>query len=1063
MIWKSKRSGLLGAAIALSVAAAGCSEDSPPVTVRNLDRPSAVAFACYGDMRVTEEGDSQGDTRVSAQPLASCESWSNGEVPEGQEDLLAPKVFGFVLQSSRGTVAVVDSETQTVLDSDPLTPGKNAIPIGTLPIAMTGDASGCYMVAASAASCDLSVLDVTSALDLRAAARISRVAITNAGGEPMLAKPRTLIGGPAEQTVGLECPAQATGVAYVAYPACHLVAAVDMATGVIQAGIQFAEDGTATLTDGAVSCPQECGSGSITGSSTAALGGPDIDAGPPDAGPPDGGAPDAGPSPPDAGPPTTDDSAPRPVVTHMGTDGRLYLASENSPIITAVTLDESGLPVADGVLTVQLDGPVGVTSLAVSDEVINGGEGRQPGGGGGTNRFLYAIATDRTVRVVNVETMVECDTQVDPRYIHDVRDLSLMSCFPVNGPETPQRRATAISPGIHLPGDETPLDVAFAELTAMAPAEQPEPLNMAGTFAFVTSTRGSVFVINVDDDVYPDFEDTADLAAVSMPLALAHQLRDVGTQRNGAAGSCAAASADGLALGPRASDNPTRLYSTGRIAPEKLHLTPSVRQVECVFEDESVPVSELAFAAPPLQRETAFPDWAAVRDVEQWSFVYEGVLSRDGPLSDIDGPPVRSGTIDVNGFEIALIDPSDSLCQMGAEPLDLVQLIGCDPSVGDLQCGLGETCFVHPETPSSITTGVCMPSDRTEQLAASCRDFLISRRTYSAERVASDRLMLVPRRRVLRTSPVEGCDSDAQCVQMAQLEQTLTDPQHPVSLGTPIIERDWVCRQDPTRPVAADRCVMACESEDDCEDGNVCLAGYCNEGSPPGQECVQAVQRYQVRASDAFVALGASSGYLHNRIRNPEPVPGSDPEIHECMVDPNASPLMVGRIPLHPPPCNAEGDGFTDISPNPCTITLDQIENFTPYTLQGSNCLERDTELRTRPVTAIRFQNPLFRMHLVDTQTTGDLSCNGDREGVQPPFSTVYTGFEIDFTLVGGLAAMRVPFGTLVPAFPIRIMPAPDGRLWVLDQGDSGQGDAGRIFTLVPTAPAEVFTPAVIR
>jgi hypothetical protein len=138
MIWKSKRSGLLGAAIALSVAAAGCSEDSPPVTVRNLDRPSAVAFACYGDMRVTEEGDSQGDTRVSAQPLASCESWSNGEVPEGQEDLLAPKVFGFVLQSSRGTVAVVDSETQTVLDSDPLTPGKNAIPIGTLPIAMTG-------------------------------------------------------------------------------------------------------------------------------------------------------------------------------------------------------------------------------------------------------------------------------------------------------------------------------------------------------------------------------------------------------------------------------------------------------------------------------------------------------------------------------------------------------------------------------------------------------------------------------------------------------------------------------------------------------------------------------------------------------------------------------------------------------------------------------------------------------------------------------------------------------------------------------------------------------------
>ena len=58
------------------------------------------------------------------------------------------------------------------------------------------------------------------------------------------------------------------------------------------------------------------------------------------------------------------------------------------------------------------------------------------------------------------------------------------------------------------------------------------PLDMSGTFAFVSTTRGFVYVVNIDDDNFPDFDtsstenDPNAPAAATFPLALAHQLRD---------------------------------------------------------------------------------------------------------------------------------------------------------------------------------------------------------------------------------------------------------------------------------------------------------------------------------------------------------------------------------------------------------------------------------------------------------------------------------------------------------------------------------------------------------
>ena len=199
-------------AAVLCLVLVSCSDDPLQVVVRNLDGPSDIAFACIGDLRLSETG----ETVRSGQPLSSCSSRALGEVPEGQENLIPPDVFAFVLQSTRGTVAVVDTAVGTIADADPFAPGRNAIPIGTLPVGLIEDRSGCFAVSANAGSCDLSVLDVQSAVDPAIATQVTRVTITNASGEVLSAKPRSIEPGRLQEAeIGLACPETASGVGYV--------------------------------------------------------------------------------------------------------------------------------------------------------------------------------------------------------------------------------------------------------------------------------------------------------------------------------------------------------------------------------------------------------------------------------------------------------------------------------------------------------------------------------------------------------------------------------------------------------------------------------------------------------------------------------------------------------------------------------------------------------------------------------------------------------------------------------------------------------------------------------
>lgn len=1056
------RTALAVSVLAVASLLGSCGQDIAPADPRNLDRPTDVVFVCVGDVDL-DPTPGVADVVFTAQPMELCRQWAavNADLqddliaPPGQEDLantpFSPEMFSFVVQPGKGTLAMIRPSVFSVIDTDPLTPGRNAISVGTLPVDGVADDSGCFVVTANAGSCDLSVLDTTSAVNTLTIPTIGRTAITNAAGEVVDAKPRAITMGPQSTEYGVACPAEPRGIAYVAYPDCNLVAAVDLASGQIQAGVQFDEDGNAQIVDGNVQCRSQCGGGNEA--TPFPDGGVGADAGA------DAGV-DAGMPPPPPPPPPVGEGASRPVTLVIdGTGDSLYIGSENSNALTVVDLDAGQLPVATNRIT--LEGEVGINKIRVTDSIQMGGNSGMPGGNAGTFRFAYAIASDRTIRVIDLDGEVECDTQVDPRLIYGETDIGFLQCMPVGDPQTPARRPGARSPGIDTPRDSVPLDVAFVTLPASGAGAStgiPVPNRMIGTFAFVTTSDGFVFIVNIDDDDYPDRESTGDPQTTFMGLAIPHQLRDFVVRdpslTNAALApevlrnACLLPDPSESLLGPRLASGVGQVLGAGELAPEKVHEGPFPLGVECPLIESGTPtgessfVSELAFAAPVALRELVFPDLRKVRN-EEWFIVWEGPLSLDSATEAIDGPAVRNGVLSRSGNNLKLVDPTASLCELGAEPFDILLAVGCDPTAGDAQCGLGETCFVHPDAPANVPAGTCLAEGNTDILSATCRDYLISRKRFTITSTKAGELTLRPRRRVLDTTPVEGCTSNAQCQEMAELKEVLrlgADPINAVPEESPFT---WVCEADPSRAPGPNKCVMTCEAETDCEDGRACVGGYCVDAPIPPAVCLEAVQRYQVRAGEAFAVVGDNTGYLHNRIVD---------DSGTCVDDPDGNPLNVGRIPLDAPDCLPQT--IDAVSPNPCRTQVTQRERFADLVNQNGQCVARDPGAglipRERTTEAIRFSNPAFTFHMADVVTHGDAECIDDRAGTFPLYSAVHEGYQVRLLMTGGFIPMFVAGIEL--RFPISITLAPDGSLWVLDQGDASSTIRGRVLELQPAA-----------
>jgi hypothetical protein len=1039
---------LLGFAAAAS--AASCSDPTAnTVNVLNLDRPVDVAFACYGGLRLTNgaPGDPAQPVIESAMPTAACAIRSSAtaeNTPPGQEifgqgtDPAKVENFAFILQSVPGTIGIARFANKpsaefgesdvTVIDSDLLTPGKNGVAVGSLPVAIATDRIGCHFLTANAGSCDLSVVDINSILQATPAPEINRIPVVNGDGETILAKPAAMIAEPGTDDladIGRECPAEPSGLFYVAFPSCHLVAAVD-ATGAIQQGIQFAADGTVTLTGPDVSCPAECG---------------------------------------DMRDPQTDGI--RPVTLDLNIDERigtrrLAIGAEDSPTITVVDLDDTNR-FTSVIEQVTLEGDIGVLDVSISPQIGMGGQLGMLNDGdssGGEFQFVYAVATDGSVRVAEfLDEDRECETQVDPRFLFAENSVATLSCLPIGDLAYP-RRALARGPGIQLTNGATAISVRIFTVATGGSGTDPRPELLVGRFAAVGTSDGRIVYVNIDDDDYADTTDSTAPLEVNVPLAVPHQLRDAVPQRS----DVSTISQNGVdvpvcntngpdftdpetnAGGPRLGDTPEILRDPAALDSAKQFQLPGIRQLRCIGSDTNsagVAISELGYSAPPLDRVTAYPDWTSLPFVENWTMVWEGSLSRDGADGNdvaIDGPPVRIGKFVVDGTGMRVEDPSRPFCNAGVEQHDIVAMRGCNPNVGDADCPAGFSCYVHPD--SQVSSGACLPPDEVDFLSGPCRDFLVGLRRYSVASTTSGTMKLAERAHVLTTTPPSGCTSDVHCDQLYLAQEALPSEEHPVNETAVPETRTFACEPDLSRPdPTRNRCLMTCDpagDSSDCDAGTVCNdAGRCVEGVVPPLQCVQALQRYELRASDAYTVIGSTHGYQHSIIED---------DNGACVRDPDANPLMVGRIPLTAPPCT--GDSLVDLTPNPCSITVDDTRTEVRYAdLTTCELADPDDELVTVPTEAIRFKNPQLTFHVVEPTYPGDQACIGDRQGTLP-IAVTHPGATISVLVVDGLDIKRAGVTT---TFPMRIVAGPQNSLWAVDEGDfigNTTSTRGRVFRI---------------
>lgn len=1101
----------LAAALAVTGAAAsglaGCEDPTNSVLVQlNLDRPVDVAFTCYGGLRLTNTPDAplaSDMLTVSAQPLASCDIRSEPRdpttaptqpLPKGQEDLTAvggaapdaAAYYGLILQSGPGTVAVArfpadraasygGNET-VILDTDPLTPGKNSISVGTRPVAIVTDPTGCYAVTANAGSCDLSTLDVNSALQFDGQAKVTRLAVKNGAGVELRARPSAMVSAPGAAPIGQVCKANPTGLAYIAYPSCQLVAAVDLSTGVIQQALRFDATGAATVVSGAtVTCRpdgvplDECAGNAmgVAGPEPATLDLVRDDVRKPDP----------------ANPAMADL---RPVTERLAIGGRKSNKLTVVNLDLATSLPQALMPISQVPLFERIAGQLGVLDVALSPQIAMGGANQKgvDNINGPQFQFVYAVATDGSVRVASVlsDNLRECDTQVDPRPIHGFTDVSQLSCIAVG---SQPRRSGAAGPGIQVPTDGAPSAVNLFRVDP-PPADTripPTPTRLNGYFGVITSTTGATYLVDIDDDDKPDTEVAAMPLAVDLSVSIPHQLRDQVSGRNlpaqttttdGVVQRVCNSSGPGidetgaLSGGPRLSGAFNRLTLAESMSATKAFMLPNLRHLRCgdtADTETTGPISipELSFAAPAEEREERFPDTQALPFTEDWRFVWEGPLSGDTIVQDINGPVVRLGSLAVNGAgTMTMTDRSKPYCAAGVEPFDLLQLRGCDPTATTNTCPIGMRCFLHPE--AALGVGTCIPEKATSSFIDLCRDFMVSVRRYTVDATPlAGALTLLPRYRELRSTPLTGCavlddgtNDNSECNRLARYEARQVTDKHPFEdVNTPAARR-YQCRSDMNRKGGLNRCVMTCNSDIDCDSSSSCdeAAHVCMEGPIPPAECVAGVQRYDLRAGEAFTVLGGASGYVHPIIKESAT---SDKCVRSTAA---ADKLKLGRVPLTAPPCGA----VVGAEPNPCVKDVTHSEKRATYAFDGAQCVESAAVETTRPaVPAIWFRNRGLSMNFVDLTYPGDFKCRGDRKGLnvnETPtplvnVPTTFTGLAFTFRQVGGYSPQPLRTTAVVP---VKVVRGPQQSIWLVDEGDyisespSVASTRGKVFRIESSA-----------
>jgi len=812
------------------VAVSACNQTTINTPLRSFDRPSDVALTClqYFPNAVT---DATPHGTYNVRPLADCEPVRASQlaqvvqyplpidyIPPLGPGNFTPFLVALVPQSARGELALVDTAQSRLVDLDPYTPGFGFAPVGKLPEHVRASKDGCWGITANSDSCDLSRVDVSTVIhsslaslfpaELAAGAGNAALdgvvqmplSVPTASGIPKIlyARPSWIEMAPENDqggspaTHGYETggtAGQCTGGshrAWVALPGCQLVVKVDLENldktpagapqgtkgpTIVQA-LRVDDKGVTEITDpSTIECPVECAGGNGNVASN------DAGAPPP---PTDMGANNL-PTPPAF--PATLAVDTESDVTGAARAGRLVIGDGYGERVDIVPFD---------VASAAIGTPQSVSLQPDDNNLLQRGVRtvrvgpRSPAG-----KFLYAVARDGSVRVIDLDRNVECETNPDPRWKTPTINLQQtptrpstadqwsfmpslppprsLGCFPLGDPSTPPRSVFATSPGIALPPGEIPSDVAFVHVDAppgdinntVAPVPA-SPGVLVGDFAWIITSDGKGTVVNIYDACpQPNQQDpnaqpgnyTAVCDPRNVQISLSTTVAQFGHPqprlldlvshqiRNGHPRFFLPASESDSTGEPRVPDNtnpcgvavpPTSPGIPDGGVPDGGGCGSTTSNLPSLYAEPVPPM--LLPVSPSETRVVYFVDPIHVHD-ETWVLSWEGVVA--GSDRTVGAPFVVAGNPPTTQDRAYLSDSGGAWCGRGVLAGDKVIFRGC---TGDPECdqAAGFQCVHDPGAFVDVSQGMCLhigqnpdgTEDTVDSWAMKCGDILRTQRKF---------------------------------------------------------------------------------------------------------------------------------------------------------------------------------------------------------------------------------------------------------------------------------------------------------------------------------------------
>jgi hypothetical protein len=522
-------------------------------------------------------------------------------------------------------------------------------------------------------------------------------------------------------------------------------------------------------------------------------------------------------------------------------------------------------------------------------------------------KYLYAIAQDGTVRVVNVfrpGAETECETNIDPMNLPAGVSAST-PCIPV---DPKHRRPFAVGPGIHFPA--LPIDIAAADVRT-EPTEDVGEQSVNGAHAWVITDSGVVYLVNINPvlRMYAaavqsnGFTFTPASPNVSEPEPFVNTLRD----RNEITYS--------VTLDP--SSGPPRV--------DVLPSTPATGPYLESFWTQGAEWNATALTNLFVQTGVFFPrlpnppspddpiDRRAVTP-QTWTITWQGPLGgthatgvlygTGDPQAQLPADPTRGAGLPVDA---TLLDYGTNYCGSGVLTGDLLTLTGCTQNN---QCGLGEVCLLD-ETVSSASAGqpingLCADPNRTDATAAACAPFLQTVRRYEIAAAYPNQLVLRPHLDELARSSLLPCDPAKNDAMNDTSPDVCPDPNDPST-------DNFRCLADPEGGTVP-RCLVKCDSKTACRAGRICIdlnsdklptpaqcdtkPCYCADAPPltPAAKviCFDQLASYQIQVGNGFLVSGSQSGFMTAANLPSDTAP-------QCQ--PNNDPRFTFRIPMNAPAC----------------------------------------------------------------------------------------------------------------------------------------------------------------